>query len=74
LPTAVQVIAVVVFVCINFTLVIVPFMFYLSRPLGTEEAIKRFKDWITSHERQIAAAVALLAGGYMVISGLARVI
>jgi len=74
LPTAVQVIAVVVFVCINFTLVIVPFMFYLSRPLGTEEAIKRFKNWITSHERQIAAAVALLAGGYMVISGLARVI
>ena len=74
LPTAVQVAAVVVFVGINFTLVIVPFVFYLFRPLGTEAAIKRFKDWITSHERQIAAAVALLAGGYMVISGLVRVI
>jgi len=74
LPTAVQVAAVVVFVCINFTLVIVPFVFYLFRPLGTEAVIKRFKDWITSHERQIAAAVALLAGGYMVISGLVRVI
>jgi len=74
LPTAVQVAAVVVFVCINFTLVIVPFVFYLFRPLGTEAAIKRFKDWITSHERQIEAAVALLAGGYMVISGLVRVI
>jgi len=73
LPTAVQVAAVVVFVCINFTLVIVPFVFYLFRPLGTEAAIKRFKDWITSHERQIAATVALLAGGFMVISGLVRV-
>jgi hypothetical protein len=74
LPTAVQVVAVIVFVCIEFILVIVPFVFYLFRPLGTEEAIKRFENWITSHERQIAAAVALLAGGYMVISGLVRVI
>ena len=74
LPGAVQVVAVIVFVCIEFTLVIVPFAFYLVRPLGTEEAIKRFENWITSHERQIAAAVALLVGGYMVISGLIRVI
>jgi hypothetical protein len=74
LPTAVQVVAVIVFVCVEFTLVIVPFAFYLFRPLGTEEAIKRFENWITSHERQIAAAVALLVGGYMVISGLIRVI
>ena len=63
LPTAVQVAAAIVFVCIEFTLVIVPFLFYLFRPLGTEEAIKRFEQWITSHERQIAATVALLAGG-----------
>jgi len=74
LPAAVQVVAVIVFVCVEFTLVIVPFAFYLFRPLGTEAAIKRFEDWITRHERQIAAAVALLAGGYMVISGLVRVI
>jgi hypothetical protein len=74
LPTAVQVIAVIVFVCLEFTLVIVPFAFFLFRPLGTEEAVKRFEHWITSHERQIAAAVALLVGGYMAISGLARVI
>ena len=58
----------------EYDIVIVPFAFYLFRPLGTEEAIKRFENWITSHERQIAAAVALLAGGYMVISGLVRVI
>ena len=44
----------------------------VARPEGTVDAIKRFKDWIFSHERQIAAAVALLAGGYMVISGVLR--
>jgi hypothetical protein len=72
-PTAAQVLGVVVFVAINFALVIIPFAFYLYRPLGAERAIKRFTDWLTSHERQIAAAVALFAGGYMVISGLVRV-
>jgi len=72
-PTAVQVAAVIVFVVINFALVIIPFAFYIYRPLRTEKAIKRFKDWLTSHERQIVAAVALFAGGYMVISGLVRV-
>lgn len=29
-------------------------------------------DWLKSHARQILAAVVLLAGAYMVISGLAR--
>jgi hypothetical protein len=72
-PTAVQVVAVIVFVAINFALVIIPFAFFVYRPLGNRKAIKRFKDWLTSHERQIAAAIALFAGGYMVISGLVRV-
>ena len=68
-PAAIAVIAVLVFVTINFALVIVPFASVVVRPQGTEDAIKRFKDWIVSHERQIAAAVALLAGAFMVISG-----
>ena len=42
-PIAVQVVAVFVFVIINFSLVIIPFAFYLARPKRTEEAIKRFK-------------------------------
>ena len=68
----VQVVAVIVFASINFVLVIVPFVFYMPRPAGTQEAIKRFKNWLTRHERQVAATVALLAGGYMVISALVR--
>jgi hypothetical protein len=73
-PAAIAVIAVLVFVTINFALVIVPFAIYLARPQGAEDAIKRFKDWIVSHERQVAAAVALLAGAFMVITGTLRVL
>jgi len=65
---------VIVFVLINWALVLVPFVFLGFRPQGTEKALKRFMDWLTGHERQIAAGVALLAGGYMVISGLIRVL
>ena len=64
--------AVIVFVLINWALVLVPFASLEFRPQGTEKALKRFMDWLTGHERQIAAGVALLAGGYMVISGLVR--
>ena len=73
-PAAIAVVAVVVFVTINFALVLVPFALLITRPQGTEKTIKRFTAWITSHERQIAAAVALLAGGFMVISGTLRLL
>ena len=73
-PAAIAVVAVLVFVTINWALVLVPFAFLIARPQGTEKAIKRFTDWITSHERQIAATVALLAGAYMVISGTLRLL
>jgi uncharacterized RDD family membrane protein YckC len=71
---AIAVVAVVVFVLINFALVIIPFGLLLVRPQGTEETIRRFKDSIVSHERQIAAVVALLAGAFMVITGTLRVL
>ena len=73
-PAAVAVIAVLVFVTINFTLVLVPAVFEVVRPQSTEDAIKRFKAWIVSHERPIAVGVALLAGAFMVISGTLRLL
>ena len=73
-PTATAVVAVLVFVTINWAPVFVPFGLLIVRPQRTEKAIKRFADWITSHERQIAATVALLAGAYMVISGTVRLV
>jgi hypothetical protein len=73
-PTAIAVLSVLIFVIINFAVVIVPFGFLRAHPQRTEKAIRRFKDWIVSHERQIAAAVALFAGAYMVISGTLRLL
>jgi hypothetical protein len=68
------VIAVIVFVIINWALVLVPFAFLMARPQGTEQALNRFELWLTSHEQQLAAGVCLLAGAFMVITGLARVL
>jgi hypothetical protein len=72
--TAAQAIAVVVFVLIEFSLVIIPFAFLVTRPEATKTQLKRAQDWLMSHARQLMAAVALFAGGYMVISGLVRLL
>lgn len=72
--TTAQVIAVIIFVTIQFGFVIVPFGFVAASPAGAERVIRRFEGWLSSHERQIAAAVALIAGGYMAVSGLVRLL
>jgi hypothetical protein len=72
--TAAQAVAVVVFVLIEFSLVIIPFVFLVARPETTKARLKRAQVWLMSHARQLMATVALFAGGYMVISGLARLL
>ena len=71
-PTAIQAADVVVFVVIEFALVILPFAFLVARPEGVKAAVERFKAWLIKHALQVAGAVALVAGGYMVISGVLR--
>ena len=71
-PTAIQAADVVVFVVIEFALVIVPFAFLVARPEGIKAAVERFKAWLIKHALQVVGAVALVAGGYMVISGVLR--
>jgi hypothetical protein len=70
--TAAQAVAVVVFALIEFSLVIIPFVFLLVRPAGTEAQLQHAQHWLRSHARQVLAAVALLVGAFMVISGLMR--
>jgi hypothetical protein len=74
LPAAEQVIAVVVFALIEFSLVIIPFVFLVARPVATRTQTRRAQDWLMGHARQLMAAVALFAGGYMAISGLVRLL
>ena len=72
--TATQVVAVIVFVLIEFSLVIIPLVFLVIRPEGTKAQTKRAEDWLMSHARELIAAVILFVGAYMVINGLVRLI
>ena|SRR5271165_6097228 len=70
--TATQVVAVVVFVVIEFILVIIPFAFLELRPEATKAALKHTQDWLMGHALQLMAAIALLLGAYLTISGAIR--
>ena len=70
--TATQVIAVVIFVIIDFLLILIPFAFLELRPEATKAQLKHTQDWLLSHALQLMAAIALLLGAYLAISGLIR--
>jgi hypothetical protein len=70
--TAAQVVAVVIFVVIDFLLIIIPFAFLELRPEATKALLKNAQDWLLSHARQLMAAIALILGAYLAISGLVR--
>jgi hypothetical protein len=70
--TFIQVIAVVIFVVIDFLLIIIPFAFLELRPEATKARLRHTQDWLLNHALQLMAAIALLLGAYLAISGLVR--
>jgi hypothetical protein len=66
--------AVAVFVLIEFSLVIIPFVFLQVRRRARRRTSQRAQDWLMSHARQLMAVVALFADAYIVISGLERLL
>jgi hypothetical protein len=70
--TATQVIAVAFFVLIDFLLIIIPFAFLELRPEATKALLKHTQDWLLGHAMQLMAAIALLLGAYLAVSGLVR--
>jgi hypothetical protein len=72
--TATQVVAVVLFVLIEFSLIIIPFVFLELRPEATKAALKHAQDWLLAHARQLMAYTALILGAYLAVSGLIRLI
>jgi len=70
--TATQVIAVAVFVLIDFLLIIIPFAFLELRPEATKALLKHTQDWLLGHAAQLMAAIALLLGAYLAASALVR--
>src|SRR5258707_9769328 len=71
-PAATAVIAVVLFVFIEFLLIIIPFAFLELRPEATKVRLKKTQDWLLTHARQLMATIALLLGAYLVINGAVR--
>jgi hypothetical protein len=70
--TANQVVGVILFVLIEFLLIIIPFAFLQLRPEATRAALKRFQDWLLGHARQLMAYTALVLGAYLTVSALVR--
>ena len=67
-----QVVGVILFVIIEFLLIIIPFAFLELRPEATKAALERAQGWLLGHTRQLMAYTALILGAYLAISALVR--
>jgi hypothetical protein len=56
--TANQVVGVILFVLIEFLLIIIPFAFLELRPEATKTALKGAHDWLLGHARRLMACTA----------------
>jgi uncharacterized membrane protein YedE/YeeE len=70
--TANQVIGVILFVLIEFLLIIIPFTFLELWPEGTKAALQHSQKWLLGHARQLMACTTLALGAYLTISALVR--
>jgi hypothetical protein len=70
--TAIEVIAVFVFVIIAFWPIIIPFAFLELRPETTKARLKGTQSWLLGHAQRLVVAVALLLGVYLTVSALVR--
>ncbi len=70
--TATQVTGVVVFVVIEFLLIIIPFALLELWPEATKAALRNSQDWLLGHARQLIAYTALILGAYLTVSALVR--
>ena len=68
--TTTQVVAVLVFVTIEFLLVIVPFVLLVLRPEATKTAVSNAQIWLHSHAWQLVAGIALILGAYLTVNAL----
>jgi uncharacterized membrane protein YedE/YeeE len=70
--TANQVAGVILFVFIEFLLIIIPFAFLELRPEATKAALTNSQTWLLGHARQLMAYTALILGAYLTVSALIR--
>jgi hypothetical protein len=68
--TAGDILLVLGFNVVMFTLVELPLLGYLLAPDRTRATVDGFNAWLRAHKRQVAAGVAFAVGAYLVIKGL----
>jgi hypothetical protein len=72
--TATLVVAVFVFVVIEFLLIIVPWLFLELRPAQTARALRRAQAWLAANAARLIAWVCLLLGVYLTVTGFIRLL
>jgi hypothetical protein len=70
--TATQVAGVIIFVAIEFMLMIIPFLFLEFRPVSTVATLERSHGWLLANASLVVGSIALALGAYLVISAIAR--
>ena len=70
--TANQVVGVVLFVLIEFLLIIIPWVLLELRPETTKAALHIAQGWLQGHLMQLMVGIALVLGTYLTVSGLVR--
>jgi len=72
--TANQFVGVILFVLIEFLLIIIPFAFLELRPEATKTALTNAQAWLLGHARLLMAYTALILGAYLTVSALVRLL
>jgi Sap, sulfolipid-1-addressing protein len=70
--TATQVVAVLVFVVIEFLLIIIPWLCLELWPERTASFLKRCQNWLAGHVKQLIVAICVALGAYLTIIALVR--
>ena len=71
-PTATLIVAVFVFIVIEFLLIIIPWLCLELWPAGTAVRLKRAQDWLTGHVAQLIGWICILLGAYLTVSAAVR--
>ena len=72
--TATDVLLIVGFNLIMFTLIEVPLISYLLAPERSATAVARFNDWLHDHSRQIGIALGTAIGIYLLVKGISEAV
>jgi hypothetical protein len=72
--TSTQVVAIFVFVIIEFLLIIIPWLFLELWPARTSDLLRRSQAWLTGHVTALIAWICILLGAFLTVIGVLRLL